>query len=391
MELLFVSHKHPPSIGGIQVQNKALVDGMARHARVHRLIWDGRSSLAAFLASVPLRVRRLLHEHPSIAAIHLCDGLMGIVGFAIRELTDVPVVLTVHGLDVVLPSRLYREQVVRRFDQFSAVVAVSHDTARACRERGISPEKLHVVHNGVGAEFAHATPDPAFRARLSERLGIPLSERRILVHTGRAVRRKGLSWFVREVLPRLPSDVVLLMIGPRDAQLAARRARLLAPLSPTRRDALAQFLAWPLDEPAIVAALASPALHGRAFELGSLPFAELLQTVLLADVFVMPNLEVPGDSEGFGLVAVEAASAAVPVVASGIEGLAEAIVDGKSGHLLPPGDSQRWVDELRALLDAPEARRAFGRAAQAYTREHNTNERMVLGYLEVFRSVAQAR
>lgn len=391
MEILFVSHKHPPSIGGIQVQNKALVDGMERHARVHRLIWDGRSSLAAFLASVPLRVRRFVHAHPGIDAIHLCDGLMGIVGFAIRELTDVPIVLTVHGLDVVLPSRLYREQVVRRFDAFSAVVAVSHDTARACAERGISPEKLHVVHNGVGSAFADAVVDPAFRAQLSRRLGVPLEQRRILVHTGRAVRRKGLSWFLREVLPQLPPDVVLLMIGPRDRRASERKARLLAPLSSPRRDAVAQFLAWPLDEPAIGAALEQPALRGRAFELGALPFAELVQTVLLADVFVMPNIKVAGDSEGFGLVAVEAASAAVPVVAAGIEGLAEAIVDAKSGYLLPAGDARRWVHELRELLDAADARRAFGRAAQAYTRAHNTNERMVLGYLDVFRRVARAR
>jgi glycosyltransferase involved in cell wall biosynthesis len=384
MEVLFISHKHPPSIGGIQAQNKALVDGVARHAPVHRLIWDQREPLVRFLASVPLRAARLLREEPGIGAIHLCDGLMGACAAPIKLFTDVPVVLTVHGLDVVIPIEAYRRHVVERFNAFDAIVAVSRETARACVERGIDAGKLHVITNGIDPRFARALPDPEFRPRLETRLGVTLHEKRVLVHIGRAVRRKGLSWFLNEVLPQLDPDVVFLMVGPRDARGTARLERALGCLPRARAEQLTQLFAWSLDEPAIARALARPELRGRAFELGALSFEEMVQTLLLADLFVMPNIPVRGDAEGFGLVALEAATAGLPVLAAGIEGLNDAIVDGENGMLLKPADSALWAHELRRLLDQPELLAERGERAQRYTLAHDSCEQMVARYLALF-------
>jgi glycosyltransferase involved in cell wall biosynthesis len=68
------------------------------------------------------------------------------------------------------------------------------------------------------------------------------------------------------------------------------------------------------------------------------------------DLFVQPNIPVPGDMEGFGLVTIEAAMRGTPVVAADLEGIKDAVVDGHTGILLAPQDGQAWVDRLSLLV-----------------------------------------
>jgi phosphatidylinositol alpha-1,6-mannosyltransferase len=64
----------------------------------------------------------------------------------------------------------------------------------------------------------------------------------------------------------------------------------------------------------------------------------------------MPNVQVPDDMEGFGLVAVEAASCGALVVASDLEGISDAVVDGMTGYLLPAGDASAYATVVRREL-----------------------------------------
>ncbi len=390
MEALFVSYKHPPSIGGIQIQNKALVDSIEQTHRVHRLIWDGRSPLPLFLATAAARTLGILRANPEITVVHLCDALMGLAMLPLTALTDVPIVVTVHGLDIVLPLKLWEHITVRRLNRYAAVIPVSEGTAQACRDRGVAPSKLRVVKNGVDIALGDIAPDPGYRARLEERLGAPLASRRIIVHIGRAVRRKGLSWFLNQVLPRLDEDVIFLMIGPRNRRME-RTATLLGWLPDSLAQQLTQVLALPLDEPEIQGALERPELQGRAFELGAMPFGEMMQTLMLADLFVMPNVPVAGDAEGFGLVALEASMCGLPVVVSGMEGIIDAIVDGDNGVHVPPLDADAWVARLSELLAAPSNLATLGERGREFTRYTFSWARMADGYRDVFREVSGGR
>ncbi len=75
--------------------------------------------------------------------------------------------------------------------------------------------------------------------------------------------------------------------------------------------------------------------------------------------------------EPFGLVALEAMAAGRPVIASAVGGLADLVVDGVTGILVPPGDAGALRSAMQLILDDPFLRGRMGaegrRRAEAYT------------------------
>ncbi len=97
------------------------------------------------------------------------------------------------------------------------------------------------------------------------------------------------------------------------------------------------------------------------------------------DIFVLPSLE-----EGFGIAALEAMAAGLPVVASAVGGLPEIVQDGKTGWLVPPADPGRLAERLRALLLSSQDRMRMGSEGQARARDHFSEERMVAEVAELY-------
>jgi len=92
---------------------------------------------------------------------------------------------------------------------------------------------------------------------------------------------------------------------------------------------------------------------------------KLAQLYSRADICVVPSLW----PEPFGMVAVEAMASGRPVVASRIGGLADSVVDGETGFLIPPGEPAALADKLRLLLDDAELRAEMGRRGRERVEE----------------------
>jgi glycosyltransferase involved in cell wall biosynthesis len=115
-------------------------------------------------------------------------------------------------------------------------------------------------------------------------------------------------------------------------------------------------------------ALADP----RVDYLGSLSQDELRRAYGTALAVIVPNIEPPsGEFEGFGLVASEAAASGAIVIAANTGGLTEAVLDGETGFLVPPGDPEAWralIAKIAGWTD--DQRAAFISGATARAREH---------------------
>jgi len=103
--------------------------------------------------------------------------------------------------------------------------------------------------------------------------------------------------------------------------------------------------------------------------LGFVPPQELAAHIDRAAVVVCPSRR-----EGYGVVARQAMAHARPVVATAVGGLAEAIVDGESGVLVPPGDTTALREALERVLGDQDLRRRLGSAARERARERFSRE-----------------
>ena len=379
MEILFISHKYPPAIGGMEKHAYELQSRLRSHFKIHQLVYDNQEGRFRFFYYLKKRVRTILKAHPNIQLVYANDGLLASQLAWLKKESTVKVVATVHGLDVVHPNAFYQKYIKKNLSKLDHLIAVSQATKSACLQRGITPQKVTVIKNGVDHELANTQLQPNFLEQFATNNNIPLAGRKLLVTMGRPVKRKGFSWFVTKVVPHLQKDIVLLMIGPRTNTLPAFWNYL--PKSFQTQFELATGIAN--DELALTKSLKNPTIKEKVFEVGKLPFSEVLQLLAAADLFIMPNIQVQGDMEGFGLVALEATLCGTPVLAAGIEGIRDAVQEGGNGYLLASKDATIWVDTIHSLL-ADTSLSSFGQQAKAFTLNHYSWRKMANEYQAIF-------
>jgi len=345
-----VSRKWPPAMGGMETYAHRLAAELATCAAVRRSVLPGRPDgsppgavrLVAFGLATALR---LLTTRFRPDVVHVSDMASWPLALAARlRSRRTALVLSAHGTDVSYPrrgglrGRAYGGylRLGARLLPGAAVIANSAATAAAAAECG---------HGDVAVVRLAADAGPA---------GTPASPTRVLF-AGRLLPMKGCGWFAREVLPRLPEDMTLAVAGTlgdaSEAEILNRpRVEYLGRLDPT--DLRAAFA-------------------------GSL-------------CVVVPNVHgADGRFEGFGLVALEAAAAGGVVLAADHGGLPDAVRDGVTGFLLPPGDAAAWADAVVRIRGWSDARRAgFLRGAQAVVRRDYGWHRVARETLAVYRAAA---
>lgn len=335
--IIFIARAFPPTIGGMENLALQLSTHMQGPAEITPIInRGGKKALPKFLPYAAVAAVRAVRRQRA-DAVHLADALLAPVGATIKAASRVPVTASVCGLDVTYPSRPYQAMIPRALRRLDLVMPISAATEAAMRDRtGVRPLS-DVIPLGVNPLPA---PDQAAREQLERLIATPASSH-IVLTVGRLIERKGAAWFAGNVLPLLGDDVVYVLVGD----------------GPQRE--------------VIASAAAAAGVASRLRMLGRISDDLLAAAYHRADIFVMPNVPVAGDLEGFGLVALEAAASGLPVVASALEGITEAIRHESNGVLVRPLDAPGFAREISSLLrSSPERRREVGLAFARYTDAH---------------------
>jgi len=342
MRVLFVTRKYPPRVGGMESLSYGLTTGFPEPKSIIAL----RRSQKHLVWFLPYAVARVALTGHRYDVIHLGDAMLCVAGLVPRVLFRRPVAVSVHGLDLTFPHPLYRAY-LRRFLRAEVFIANSDSTRRLAEARGLAPVRTITI--GASPHYFELGRRPCLDADFErQRRG-----RTLLITVGRLVRRKGVAWFVRHVLPKL-SNVLYVVVG----------------VGPEREE--------------ILRAAAETGMQDNVCLVGKVSDERLLELLSVSDVFVMPNIEVPGDVEGFGIVAIEAAAAGVPVVAARLEGIPDAIADGQNGHLVEAGNAAAFVDALSELASNPEERAKQGERGRAYTEQQNSWPQIIRRYADLF-------
>lgn len=372
MKVLMLTREYPPEVyGGAGVHVDYLVRELAKVipvevrtfgaqdlragtllVRGHRVAQaDPGAASEKFLPALEaLRVCVSFAARPADAdVVHCHTWYAHFGGLLVKILYGIPLVITAHSLEPLRPWK--REQLGRGADLAAwiertaleaadAVVAVSQEMKRdILRHFRVSPERVHVIHNGVDtAEYRRAES----RERL-DRYGIA-ARRPYVLFVGRISRQKGIVHLVNAIPHLDPGVQVVLCAGAPDTSDVAKEVEdAVRRVTATRGDVI--WIREMVDRP-------------TAIELYS-----------HAAVFCCPSIYEP-----FGIINLEAMACETPVVASAVGGITEVVVDGETGLLVPveqqaapafePVDPTRFSRDLarsiNALLHDPALRKAMG-------------------------------
>jgi len=377
MRILFVSHSLPPkgrplaNLGGMQRVAAKLLDAL--HARddvvveeaVLRAPWKWiHYKVGPYLLRTgwTLRQRAKRGDIDLVLFSSMVTAALAVPLRGVLRAQGVRTAAIVHGLDVTTPFPPYQWFVPKVFDALDAVLPVSRATGAACTERGLAPEKMHVVPNGIDLDRFDAPGDKtAMRAELVDALDAPESplpsDALLLCSVGRQVKRKGFDWFAAHVMPRLPSDVHYWIAGD-------------GPEAET-----------------IQAAIDANRLNDRVRRLGRISEANLARLYRGADLYIMPNVPVPGDMEGFGVVMLEAGQCGCPVVAARLEGIRDVITEGVNGHLVEPQAPDAFVNAIVPYYRNPETLAEAGQEAAEHIKARFSWTAVADRYVDVLHSV----
>lgn len=304
--------------------NYDLINSLARYTEVDKIVW-GHSQvflplvIILFVAQGIFYISVLRRRYD---AIYVGDALLAPLGIFFKRIIRKPVVCIAHGLDIMFKPAFYQTVVIPSVKKCDVVVCVSRNTQSACIERGLPQEKLVVIPNGVSMP-AQVKIDESLHRMRENGFVIP-KDSRILLTVARLVKRKGVSEFIEKVFISLAKErpnLFYCIIGDGSKRLEIEDI--------VRRNNL----------------------HGRIFLRSNVKEETLHDVYAIADIFVMPNIKVENDVEGFGIVALEAASFGVPVVAFDIDGITDAVRDAESGFLVPAGDYGLLKEKISVLLE----------------------------------------
>lgn len=364
MRLLFVSHCFPPQdapmskIGGMQRVGMDLLEQLEAHPDVEVetviLRSDRENDYLGFLpflyrAFTTARSRMKQGDIDAVLFSAMPSAtLTSVLAKTSRE-TQIPLAAISHGHDVIANSSAYQWLVAKVFARLDAMLPVSHSTGQQCVKRGLPPDRLFVTPNGIDPERFGETFPGLFTQRKDRRkvLANALPELAgkigptdlLLCSVGRQVKRKGHEWFIRNVMPHLASNVHLALGGK-------------GPES----DAIAQ------------AGLES-GLQRRIHSLGLVAEEKLASLYSGGDLFIMPNIPVQGDMEGFGVVMLEAGLCGMPSIATQLEGIQDVITDGVNGHCVAALDANGFAEVINRYASAPDSLSTMSQSARSHTLE----------------------
>ena len=235
-----------------------------------------------------------------------------------------------------------------RYRPFRKVIAISENVAAVLRENGVGEERLTIIRSAVDVDRFQ---EPPARRELLEEFGLTDGQF-IIASVGQLIPRKGHRYLLdamANLSRRMPRARLLVFgQGKLESELVEQASRL-------RLDGIVHFAGFREDLDRYMGAF---------------------------DLVVHPALR-----EGLGVSMLKAAAAGVAVVAFDAAGSREAVINGRTGILVPPKDTRALEQAILTLAENRMLLHACGQAARRRMRDEFSVDAMVGRHLELYRSL----
>lgn len=271
----------------------------------------------------------MMRERPK--AVQLATVYEGNLGLWLRKWLRLPYVVYAHGNEILDAAQARwdgHRQAIRSAD---CVLANSRFTVDLLKQAGVTEDRIEIVHPGCDVErFRPISTTQDFRESV---LG-PHASARVILTVGRLVSRKGHDLMIRAlpmVLKEHP-DTCYLIVGS-------------GPAKSTIEELSSQL-----------------GVRDRVIFLENVEDANLPRIYNLCDLFVMPSrADLNGcDVEGFGIVFLEANACGKPVIAGRSGGIADAVLEGRTGLLVSPDSPEALAEAVCLVLGNKEYAERLG-------------------------------
>ena len=273
---------------------------------------------------------QLLHVHyaiPHASAAYMAKCILE------EEGIHIPVITTLHGTDITLvgKDKMYSPVVAFSINQSDAITAVSQNLCEETYKTFKINKQIHVIHNFVDVQRFQRKPIDAFRKVIA-----PEGER-ILLHASNFRKIKRVQDVVKifhNVQKEIPSKLLFVGDGPERAT-AEQLSRELGICDNVR-------------------------FVGKQ---------EQMEDILaIADLFLLTS-----EYESFGLAALEAMAAGVPVISTNAGGLDEIMIEGKTGYMGNVGDVATMSQHAISILENDEKLQYFRKEAAQHALTFDIN------------------
>lgn len=301
--------------------------------RMRRVPWLRPESLGMY-ANLFIKSLWLALTH-RFTAIHAGRALPeGITAWLVARLTLHPVVIYAHGEELTTWGRGGKYKAMRfALCHADQVIANSEFTRDELLKMGVDDKRIHLIYPGV--DVTRFRPDLKY-ADLRQSVGVT-DTGKLILSVGRLSRRKGFDQVIQAIpaLIRAELDVQYVLIGIGE------------------------------DWDYLLGLAREYGVSERVHLLGHVSADDLPRWYNACDVFIMPNREINGDTEGFGMVFIEAAACGKPAIAGQAGGTGAAVEDGVTGFRVDGTDTVALTIALQRILENAQSAQQIGNRALA--------------------------
>ena len=282
-------------------------------------------------------------------------GTNGILGTYIKKIgVDVKLVTVFHGYDMSRFIMSNGDNVYRElFSNGDLFLPISNYWKRKLVKLHCNEKKIIVHHMGINLE----------KFKFFERRKKTGESIKILT-VGRLVEKKGHEYAIRAIAKIIKKNINIEYIIAGEGPLRNKLEDLVSELD------IKSYINF----------------------LGAVEHDEVLKLFQQAHIFILPSITASsGDQEGIPVVLMEASATGLPIISTYHTGIPEAVIDDKSGFLVPEKDVDILAEKLEYLIEHPEIWSDIGQYGRKFVEVHYDINKLNQRLVEIYQNLIKGK